>query len=91
MLDSDDDGLISAQKICIKTISIPVLEAFTPIFCEMEELNQELNFEEFFQASEKLLATLTVAEKAQILGLSRSKTPPSKDHLTFKVSIKPFL
>jgi hypothetical protein len=82
-----DYGIISAQKISIKTIPIPVLEAFTPIFCEMEELNQELNFEEFLEASEKLLATLTVAEKAQILCNSRSKTPPSNDQLTFKVRI----
>ena len=39
MLDSDGDGLISAQKIDISVLSSTVLEIYTPLFCEMEDMN----------------------------------------------------
>ena len=38
MLDSDGDGLISAQKIDISVLTPEILEIFTPLFCEMEEM-----------------------------------------------------
>lgn len=34
-LDSDQDGVISAQKICIDTISPELLEIIKPILFEM--------------------------------------------------------
>lgn len=43
MLDSDGDSLISAQKIDISVLTPEVLEIFTPLFCEMEELAQTLD------------------------------------------------
>ena len=38
MLDSDDDGFISAQKIDISVLTPDILEIFTPLLCEMEEM-----------------------------------------------------
>ena len=55
MLDSDKDGEISADKIDISKLESHILEAFSPLLCEMEELGQSLNFEEFYEASERLL------------------------------------
>ena len=54
MLDSNGDGLISAQKIDISTLSPDVLEIMTPLFWEMEELGQTLDWEEFIDASKRL-------------------------------------
>ena len=51
MLDSDGDGLISAQKIDISVLTPEILEIFTPLFCEMEEMGQTLDIEEFVDAS----------------------------------------
>ena len=39
-LDSDNDGLISAQRIDISTLSPDLLEVLTPLFCELEELSK---------------------------------------------------
>lgn len=94
MFDSDNDGIISPSKIDITNVPIEILEVYTPILHELEELNQELNFEEFLSASEKLLQTLSVSDKAMIFA---SKKNDSSFHLnqniTFKVTknIKNFI
>ena len=43
MLDSDQDGLISATKIDISSLTPDLLQIFTPLLCEMEELGQTLD------------------------------------------------
>ena len=55
MFDSDGDGMISSNKIDISSVDTVVLEAFAPLLCEMEELNQSLTLEEFLDAAERLL------------------------------------
>lgn len=55
MLDSDNDGLISANKINIKALPIKILISFSSLFIRMEELDLELDKEMFLLASEKLL------------------------------------
>lgn len=67
MLDSDGDGLISAQKIDISVMQPEILEAFTPLFVEMEELAQTLDTEEFVDASKRLFDTLTIPERDMIM------------------------
>ena len=63
MLDSDWDGIISAEKIDISQLSSEVLEIFTPLFWEMEDLEQTLDLEEFIDASMRLYDTLKHPEK----------------------------
>lgn len=63
---------------------IEILEIFTPILHELEELNQDLNFEEFLDAAEKLLQTLSVTEKAKIFN-SKKNSYNSNPNITFKV------
>ena len=54
-LDSDGDGYISSTKIDIASVGTDILEAFAPLLCEMEELNQTLSLEDFLEAADKLL------------------------------------
>jgi len=65
--DSDEDGYISSSKIDITSVGTDVLEAFAPLLCEMEELNQTLNLFEFVEAAEKLLKTLPVHERDNLV------------------------
>lgn len=44
-----------------------ILEAFTPLFVEMEELAQTLDTEEFVDASKRLFDTLTIPERDMIM------------------------
>ena len=63
MLDSDWDGIISAEKIDISQLPSEVLEIFTPLFWEMEDLEQTLDLEEFIDASMRLYDTLKHLDK----------------------------
>ena len=38
ILDSDEDGFISAEKIDITKLCTEILEIFSPLLCEMEDL-----------------------------------------------------
>ncbi len=38
IFDSDNDGAISAQKIDLQTLPTDLLELFSPLLCEMEEI-----------------------------------------------------
>lgn len=66
-LDSDGDGQISAQRIDITGISPELLEVLTPLFCEMEELGQTLDEDEFIDAAGRLYESIPLPEKNIIL------------------------
>ena len=55
LLDSDRDGYISVDDISLENLSAEVLEAFGPLFIELEDLQATLNFEQFQDASLRLL------------------------------------
>lgn len=46
--------MISAQKIELNTLPSEVLELFTPLLCEMEDIGQGLDKDEFIDASLRL-------------------------------------
>lgn len=54
LMDSDQDGEISASKIEISKLPIFVLEKMAPLLCEMEQMNLTLDFFNFHQAFIKL-------------------------------------
>ena len=85
LFDSDKDGIISPSNIDLHSVPIHILEAFTPILHELEELDQDLNFEEFSDAAEKLLKTLSVTEKANILGINRKNSQDLNKKFSFQV------
>jgi len=85
--DSDGDGVISSTKIDISSVDTTILEAFAPLLCEMEELNQTLTIEEFLEAADRLLRSLSIDERDRLL---LGKKLPNFDHtrdLTFKPQI----
>lgn len=67
IFDSDSDGFISPEKIDIQGLPTNILEIFAPILCEMDDLKKQLNFEDFFKATERLLRTLSIIQKNLIL------------------------
>lgn len=89
-LDSDGDGVISAEQIDISQLSPDILEIFTPLFCEMEDLEQTLDLEEFIDASMRLYDTLKLPEKNAILNLNNDLTKHKHNHesdYTFRPNI----
>jgi len=66
-LDHDGDNVISANKIDISGLPTDLLEVLTPLFCEMEESDQTLNFDEFYDASDRLINRLNVHDRAILL------------------------
>lgn len=56
LMDSDEDGLISALKINILGLDTEVLQLLAPLLCEMEEVRIELDEEEFVDSLERLFS-----------------------------------
>jgi hypothetical protein len=54
LLDDDDDGIISSSKISINNLPGNVLKIISPLLIEMEEMQLELIFEDFYKAADKL-------------------------------------
>ncbi len=54
IFDSDQDGIISAQKVDLHTLTPDILEIFSPLLCEMEEIGTTLDRDEFIDASLRL-------------------------------------
>jgi hypothetical protein len=67
LLDSDNDGQISANRIDISKLSPDLLEVLTPLFCEMEEMGQTLDEEEFIDAAGRLYDSVSLPEKNVII------------------------
>jgi len=55
VFDSDQDGIISASKIDLHTLQTELLDLFSPLLCEMEEIGATLDKEEFIESSMRLL------------------------------------
>ena len=82
-VQGDQEGIISAQKIDLHSLPTDILEAFSPLLCEMEELSTTLNLEEFLDASYRLynvrtsfhniLQTLNIHEKNLILNFKKKQ------------------
>ena len=73
LLDSDLDGMISANRIDISKLEPKKLEMLTPLLVEMEELNLELDLENFTEAVKRLTKGLSIPEKDYLLGVDANK------------------
>eukprot|EP00347_Sterkiella_histriomuscorum_P019160 403342715 len=78
VLDSDNDGQISSKGIDIKSIPADILEILSPLLCEMEQIGETLDRDEFIDSALALYQvrlifnqiihqTLNVHQKNQIL------------------------
>jgi len=69
--DADDrDGLISSHKINFESQSFEILHIFAPILEELDQLDEDLNKEDFIEASLGLVKTLDIQSKNLILNFS---------------------
>lgn len=55
LLDSDNDGLISSEKIQLTKVEENVLKNISPILEELNQTKKEMNFKEFCIKLDKLL------------------------------------
>mmetsp|Transcript_15766 Transcript_15766/g.15747 ORF Transcript_15766/g.15747 Transcript_15766/m.15747 type:complete len:151 (+) Transcript_15766:1038-1490(+) len=67
LLDSDEDGNISAGMISLDGMDDKACEVMTPLFEKLEEDKITLDFASFVESMDELLKTLSVDEKAYIL------------------------
>jgi hypothetical protein len=94
LLDSDLDGMISANRIDITRLEARKLALLTPLLVEMEELNLELDKENFIEAVKRLSKNLSISEKDYLLGVETKKKARactgSMNDCTFKVNNNQF-
>ena len=88
MLDSDQDGMISANAIDISNVPSELLEVLGPLFCEMEDLCQALDVEEFVDAIGRLYDTLSMPDREKLMLKSDKKDMIARKQLQpdFQVS-----
>ncbi len=89
-LDSDLDGMICANRIDIGKLDPKKLSLLTPLLVEMEDLNLELDKENFTEAVKRLSKNLSISEKDYLLGVVETRKKAractgSMNDLTFKV------
>lgn len=58
LMDNDEDGLISSLKINIIDLDPEILTLLSPLLCEMEEIQAELDEEEFIDSLERLFLVI---------------------------------
>jgi hypothetical protein len=85
-LDTDNDGKISPANIDILKLPDSVLEIITPLLCELDEVNREVDREEFLLALDKLYNKLEVHDKNMVLSMGKPQgNKIENDPCTFKV------
>lgn len=57
-LDSDQDGLVSTEKMDVNALGQQLYDIFKPLLIELEQLQEPLNKEEFVDATNRLYETL---------------------------------
>ena len=83
LLDSDGDGMITPDLICLDLLSSKQLKIMSPLLFELEDLNQTLNSAEFLEAMQLLCKGISINEKRDLL-----YAPPRQfvdENLTFQV------
>lgn len=84
-LNPDINGLITYKNINFNDVDPILLKLIMPLLEELQELDQPLNFEEFVDSMERLLKTLSQAEKD--LFLSKPKKKPEESDQLIKKSL----
>jgi hypothetical protein len=88
MLLPDSKGLISKETIYKSSMSQNLKKIISPLLEELQELNETLEFNEFYDAMEMLMRVLSPGEKSILLLPSKPKTIV-KEEYEFKPKINP--
>ncbi|KAM3134662.1 hypothetical protein pb186bvf_013304 [Paramecium bursaria] len=84
-LDHDGDGQIDAIRIDISGVEQKILNIFKPLLLEMEDGQHILTKAEFIESSIRLVQTLTIPEKHELLKRQSRKSQPVE--FSFQVQI----
>jgi len=72
ILDSDNDGIISAKENAVESLSKEVALIYIPLFNELEQMKCTLNIEEFVDSSNNLFKDLNVSQKNTLINFYKS-------------------
>lgn len=84
LLDSDKDGKISKEKICLDGIDVKVLIVLGPIFDELEVSGEALGFEDFLRKADALYEKISPQDK---MVLVKPKKSQSQSEFSFAPTI----
>ncbi|CDW83846.1 UNKNOWN [Stylonychia lemnae] len=85
-LDSDNDGLISSDKIDLGQLSNKALDILTNFLVSMEERRLVLDFETFLILINQVLQNLSLVDRDELLA-PKQKVKEIKNHHSFKPQI----
>ena len=71
LLNPDENKEISAGRVVVENIEREVLVLIAPLLEELEALKVTLNFEEYCEAMDALVKTLTPPQKAKLLNYAK--------------------
>jgi len=87
LLDSDVDGVISADSISLDKLPKNVSEIFMPIIKEMKEMACLLNVEEFIDACKNLFSDVNYLQKKEFYDYYKRTNRHSLSKFTFEVLV----
>jgi hypothetical protein len=87
LLDSDQDGLISAMAIDISRVNTELLEVLSPLLIELEEINEALSLEDFQAAMSRLYDSLAPPQRDILCLKKANRTKRHQPDFSFKVSL----
>ena len=82
----DLNGYISKETVYKSNLSDSIKKIIKPLIDELEELEEILDFNEFYNAMENLMKILSPAEKNILLQTSKSKPKPEIFEFTPKTN-----
>ena len=83
-LDSDKDGVISAERVDIESLDSEILKIISPMLINMEELSMEIDEQTFTYGMQEIYKKLCIADRDKLLAEYRSKRRYVDHDCTFK-------
>ena len=87
--DADRSGKITTSEISLDNVSAEILEIFSPLFVELENLGESLDREEFVDSARELYNTLGVVQKEAILHFAPEKPTLEQKHQNRDATFEP--
>ena len=87
--DADKNGRISTDEVNLDHVSADILEIFTPLFVELENLGETLDREEFADSAYELYQTLNVLQKEAVLHFAPEKETLAQKHANKDATFAP--
>ena len=76
----DAKGLISQETVYKSSLPNPMRKIISPLLEELQELNETLDFNEFYEAMEMLMKVITPGDKSALLLPLKPKPVPKQEY-----------